>query len=326
MKTAIVHADVGARPEKDEQDVLVQAAAVERSLGALGHASRRLPVTLDLGRAAADLGRAAPDLVFNLVESLEGTGRFAHCAPLLFEHLSIPFTGSGSEALYLTTGKTLAKDRLRHAQIPTPDWTAACGSRIPEPGFAPPYIVKPVWEDASVGIDDASVVRTGEDLGRVIRDKRARHGECFVEAFIDGREFNISLLADAGGVQVLPPAEILFDRFPAGKPRIVGYEAKWEEGSFDYRNTPRTFQGPPEQAGLCGRLEAVARRCWDLFGLRGYARVDFRVDPGGRPWVIEVNANPCIAPDAGFTAAAGRAGIPYDRMIARILDDAFTAT
>jgi D-alanine-D-alanine ligase len=181
MKVVILHADVTAESGKDEQDVLVQADAVESALRELGHPSVRLPVTLDLQKIERDLARLEPDLVFNLVESLAGTGRFVHFAPLLLEHLSIPFTGSGSEALYVTTGKALAKERLRYAAVATPDWAAGDGPAAPEVHFAPPYIVKPVWEDASVGLDDTSIVRDGGKLAEVYRLKTARHGSCFVE-------------------------------------------------------------------------------------------------------------------------------------------------
>jgi D-alanine-D-alanine ligase len=134
------------------------------------------------------------------------------------------------------------------------------------------------------------------------------------------------VLADGrGGVEVLPAAEILFKEYPEGKPRIVGYDAKWEPGSFEYRNTPRTFDFTAGEAVLMEKLRALSMRCWETFDLRGYARVDFRVDRDSNPWVIEINANPCISPDAGFTAAAARAGVGYTSMIARIVESSLPA-
>jgi D-alanine-D-alanine ligase len=324
MKIAIMHADVSSRSGKDEQDVLVQAEAVRRSLLELGHEVLLITVTLDLEKADAELVQTKPDLVFNLVESLAGTSRFLHFAPALLERRSIPFTGAGSDCLYATTNKLLTKERLRHAGLATPDWMRINGRRISNVSIEPPYIVKPAAEDASVGLDDASVAYSRENLAQVFHEKTDLYGECFVESYIDGREFNVSLLADRDDeVQVLPPAEILFEDFPADKPRIVGYDAKWETGSFEYRNTARCFDVSEADAALLQRLDAVSRRCWDIFNLRGYARVDFRIDRDSNPWVIEVNANPCISPDAGFTAAAERAGIGYTGMIGHILEDAF---
>jgi D-alanine-D-alanine ligase len=121
---------------------------------------------------------------------------------------------------------------------------------------------------------------------------------------------------------VLPPAEIDFSAFPDGKPHIVGYRAKWEEGSFEYHHTPRRFSYPSEDTALLELLTGLAERCWREFGLRGYERVDFRVDGAGRPWILEVNANPCLSPDAGLAAAVEHSGMGYDRMIEAIVDDA----
>ena len=120
---------------------------------------------------------------------------------------------------------------------------------------------------------------------------------------------------------MLPPAEIVFDGYPPGKPRIVGYRAKWDAESFEYRHTVRSFEFERRDAPLVDSLRSLALRCWELFGLRGYARVDFRVDAAGRPWILEVNANPCLSPDAGFAAAAARAGLSFERVVERIVGD-----
>jgi D-alanine-D-alanine ligase len=140
--------------------------------------------------------------------------------------------------------------------------------------------------------------------------------------FIEGREFNLTVLGGAGGPRVLPPAEIDFGAFPDGKPHIVGYRAKWDAGSFEFHHTPRRFDFPQEDGGLLDHLTMLALRAWDEFGLRGYARVDFRVDRAGQPWILEVNANPCLAPDAGLAAAVQHSGIGYDRAIQWIVEDA----
>src|SRR5690606_34390114 len=95
----------------------------------------------------------------------------------------------------------------------------------------------------------------------------------------------------------------------------------WDEESFEFGNTPRRFDFPSGDQSLLRRLARLARQCWRLFGLRGYARVDFRVDRSGEPWILEINANPCLSPDAGFAAALAQAGIPFDSAVDRILSD-----
>jgi D-alanine-D-alanine ligase len=131
----------------------------------------------------------------------------------------------------------------------------------------------------------------------------------------------LSILAGPQGPQVLPPAEIIFEGYDADQPRIVGYRAKWDVDSEEFRQTPRSFDFGPDDRPLLAELQALALQCWQLFGLRGYARVDFRVDDHGRPWILEINANPCLSPDAGFAAALARAGIVFSRAVKWIITD-----
>jgi D-alanine-D-alanine ligase len=140
---------------------------------------------------------------------------------------------------------------------------------------------------------------------------------------VEGREFNLSVLAGPDGPEVLPAAEIDFSAFPPGKPRIVGQRAKWAEASFEFQKTPRRFDFTPGDASLLNQLRRLAREAWQLFALGGYARVDFRVDDAGQPWILEINANPCLSPDAGFAGALVQASIPFSQAVARILEDAF---
>jgi D-alanine-D-alanine ligase len=121
----------------------------------------------------------------------------------------------------------------------------------------------------------------------------------------------------------LPVAELRFEGFPADKPAIVGYAAKWHVDSFEYRHTVRSFAVEP---ALAARAERLALACWELFALDGYARVDFRVDASGMLFVLEVNGNPCLAPDAGFAAALVQAGVRYDDAIGWLIVDACRAT
>jgi D-alanine-D-alanine ligase len=331
----------GARP--DELDALVQAEAVRAVVEPRGWRCSRLPVTLDLAAAAKALTADRPDLVFNLVESIEGHGRLLHLAPALLDALHISYTGSSAEALMLTTSKLLTKKLLAQAGIATPRWeVASCKLRVAsEEGAGSPtphsplatrnsplatFIIKSVWEEASVGLTDDSIVavRDEAELRRMITDRAGSlGGEAFAEQYIDGREFNLSLLArPGGGCDVLPPAEIRFVDYPADKPKFVGYAAKWDAESFEFRSTPRTFDFPPADDALLADLRRIAVRCWEAFDLRGYVRVDFRVDADGRPWVLEINANPCLSPDAGFAAAADRAGLAFETVVDRIIGDA----
>jgi D-alanine-D-alanine ligase len=311
----VVHDAVAADAPPDAQDTLVQAQAIGGALARLGWRAETLALDLDLGRAAEALQRRAPDLVFNLVEAPGGKGRLIGLGPDLFEALDVPYTGASAAALAATSNKPAAKARLAKAGLPTPPMfrTDSASDRR--------WIVKSAWEHASLGLDGASVVAAGR-VPAAIAERQSRFGgEWFAEAFIEGREFSVALLGPADAPTLLPPAEIRFDAWPAGRPRIVGYAAKWHEDSAEYRGTTRSF-APARDPELAARLHDLALACWDLFGLSGHARVDFRMDAADRLWILEVNANPCLAPDAGFAAAAAEAGIGFDAVIARILDAA----
>ncbi|GBD41599.1 D-alanine--D-alanine ligase [bacterium HR39] len=232
----------------------------------------------------------------------------------VLEALGVPFTGARGTALAVTTDKLLTKRLLRRHDLPTPDWVTAAAERVP----AGRWILKPRFEDASVGIDEAAVV----DAPRVAAELARRGRAVFAERYVEGREFNLSLLEVDGRPRLLPPAEIDFSAFPPGMPRIVGYDAKWRPESFAYRNTPRVFLDPAREPELFNRLAAIALRCWRLFELSGYARIDLRVDAEGRPYVLEINANPSLAPDAGFLAAAARAGLTPVEVMRHILEAA----
>lgn len=319
-RVTVVYGAVAADAAPDEQDVLVEVDTVQQALTALGFAPVAVPLTLDLEAVRQRLLHLRPAFVFNLVESVEGLGRLIHLAPALYESLGLPYTGAGSEAMYLTSNKPLAKRLLAAAGIATPEGVEPATQGLSAPAFAGPYIVKSVWEHASIGIDESSVVEDARKLAAVARKRQRRFGgEWFAERFIDGREFNLSLLGGPDGVELLPPAEMLFLDYPQGKRRIVDYAAKWHAGSFEFCNTVRRFEFDEADRSLLAQLEDIARACWRLFGLSGYARVDCRVDAEGQPWVLEINVNPCLSPDAGFAAAAARAGLDLPAVARRII-------
>lgn len=331
----VLHDDVPPDAPPDAQDGLAQAAAVAESLERLGHSVRTRACSLDLGSLERTLVDERPELVFNLVESLAGRGRMVVAVPLLLESLAIAFTGNGSASTFLTANKLTAKRLMRGSNLPTADWIELDPARRRVPTHAPGggtfprnalWIVKSVWEHASIGLDEDSVVTVAsrEQLeSEIVRRLASLGGEGFAERFLDGREFNIALLEDPrnpGVPEVLPLAEMLFEGYGESKPKVIGYRAKWDESSEEYRRTVRRFEFPATDGALLDRLRGISRRAWEAFGLSGYARVDIRIDSKGEPWVLEVNTNPCIAPDAGFAAAATAAGLAYGDVIGRIVD------
>jgi D-alanine-D-alanine ligase len=301
-RIVLLHDAAAATGRPDSSDTLLEAQAIAEALTNLGYETVTLGVELDLGALERALRELAPHAVFNLVESLEGRGQLLHLVPALLESLGMPFTGCSALAAGTTSHKLAAKRLLRQADIATP---AVLG----QPGDDGPWIVKSVFEHASLGLDDSSVVRGTNAAARKLEARRAEFGgDWFAERFIPGRELNVAIIAAPSGPRVLPVAELRFEGYPADKPAIIGYAAKWDVDSFEYRHTVRSFD---VESALASRAERLALACWELFALDGYARIDFRVDSVGMLFVLEINANPCLSPDAGFAAALEEAGIGY---------------
>ena len=328
MKIAIVHDKVAAGDAPDARDVIVQADAVAEALAKLGHEVVRLPCTLDLAHVTRTLLSLRVDRVFNLVESIDGKGCLIHLFPYCLDAMPMPYTGAPAQAMLLTSNKILAKQWMQKAGIRTPAWIGPWpggGERVHGSGDRPStWIVKSLWEHASIGLGPESLIdeTDPESVYKHLEQRAmALGGACFAEAFVAGREFNLSLLAGEDGPEVLPPAEIVFEGYTDEMPRIVDYQAKWEENTYAYHHTPRRFDFDPSDKTLLEQLKATALACWHHFRLAGYARVDFRVDQAQTPFVLEINVNPCIAPDAGFAAALTRAGIGFDKAVARIMAD-----
>ena len=321
-KILILHAEIPATAPPDDLDTLAEAQAVEDSLRRSGHETVRMALPGDLTQLDRILEDNRPDLVFNLVESVAGSARLAHAVPALLEEKGVPFTGGNAQAMMLASDKVLAKRILSAMGVPTPAWFSATDPQVVDSHLYPPYIVKHMWTHASYGITEDSVFPTEDALRAFLSRPGKRFQGMFVERFIEGREFNVSILGRNGEPHILPPAEMLFVEYPEGKPKVVDYRAKWQPDSFEYRHTVRRFLFPPQDARLLQTLEDLSRQCWNVFGLSGFVRVDFRVEHDGRPWVLEINVNPCIAPDAGFAAAAAQVGIGYDSLIQAIVNEA----
>lgn len=319
----------GTAPES-EAGVLAEVEAVEAALERLG-ARRRTVGVESLEDVPRVLAAAGEEVVFNLVEGFarppkgDGGAREACLVPALCAAFGKGCTGSDTECLLLALEKWRTKALLRAANVPTPD-----GVRIP-PGAPlraedlpePPYIVKPASADASEGIHGARSVfaAPGEGLRQAVARVHALGQAALVERLVGRRELNVAILERAGGPRVLPIAEIDFSLLPPESPPIVDYAAKWLPGSLEYRSTPRIVPAPlPE--GLARHVKELALASWEALGCSDYARVDFRLDDGGGPCVLEVNPNPDVSPEAGFTAALAAGGIAFDEFVATVVRNA----
>ncbi|OGQ95989.1 MAG: hypothetical protein A2521_14390 [Deltaproteobacteria bacterium RIFOXYD12_FULL_57_12] len=300
-------------------DVLVQVEAVAESLEKLGYKPARIPFTRDLAAFLATLRDLRVEMIFNLCETVDEDPMLSGHPPALFELLGIPYSGSPPQALILTTDKLLTKHLLKANNIRTPNFLAYDGEAAFRPaGLKFPVIVKPNLQDASIGIDQESVFPDEHSLLRSIKDFYKQYGPLLVEEFIAGREFNISVLGFPRA-EAMPVAEIDFSDFPADMHRIVGYRAKWDEASFEFSHTPRRFPQESARDSFFESMQQIAVQCFQLFGLRDYGRVDLRVDDRHQVHVLEVNANPCLSPDAGLAAAAANRGLSYVDLVEKLV-------
>ncbi|MBV9912822.1 MAG: ATP-grasp domain-containing protein [Sinobacteraceae bacterium] len=314
----MLHSDVPPDAPADEQDTLITARAVAEALRSRGHWASLAPNVFDPEKLLSAIAEHRPDMVFNMVEAIFGQGELAPAVPALLEKLTVPYTGCGAAAMALAGDKPLSKKVLQLAGLPTPDWHEWPFTQMPNSDAR--YIVKSATEDASFGLDAGAVV-TGANAVRQ-RAQRCRSeygGRWFAEAYVEGREFNISVLEEDGEPRVLPIAEMVFHAWPSERPRIVGYDAKWSEASPEYSGAERRFHREGTESELHQRLTGLCKAAWRLFNLRGYARLDFRVSEAGEPFVLEINPNPGLEPGAGFAAAAAQAGMSYAEVIEHIV-------
>ncbi|CAN5919538.1 ATP-grasp domain-containing protein [soil metagenome] len=293
--------------------ILGTVGAVEASLASEGNSIVRIAVHPD-SKWIDKLRRARVDLVFNLCESIDGVAALEPAVISVLELLGLPYTGSSSWTTSLCLRKHIVNGALERAGLPVPKFAVVRrGSAAPSVGF--PAICKPAAEDASVGIEQRSVVRTTRALAERVDAMLERWEEVLVQRFIEGREVNVGILGDA----VLPIAEIDFGNMPKGMWRIVTYRSKWEEGSDeDLGSAPRCPARLP--ASVAAQLRRIAVAAWRIAGGSGYGRVDMRIDERGRPWILEVNANPDIAPDAGLARMARVAGIDYGSLVRKVCE------
>jgi D-alanine-D-alanine ligase len=306
-----------------EHEILETVVAVHKTLTEAGFEVARLGVDNEPRVLMEGLCTLKPDVVFNLFEGLaDHSGTEAHVAGVL-EWLDIPFTGSPFHSLCLARSKHLTKHLLKGAGMPTPNFFIVEDDAVPPCPIDWPVIVKPAQQDASLGLDQGSVVTDQERLEKRVASLLKMFGPpVLVEQFVPGRELNVGLI-ETPDLRILPISEVVFlDKDPGYWP-IVTYEAKWKPGSRDYEATPARYPADVNPR-LAGRLGELARQAFRLLGCRDYARIDFRVRPPGKPYILEVNPNPDFCPTAGLAGGLASAGLSHAQFTVDLVHNALT--
>lgn len=276
-----------------------------------------LAIDRNVAKAIKKINGYNPDIIFNFVESVEGVASYEYCMAGLFELLGYSYTGNVPSCLGNCLNKSRAKNILGSFGIDSPrSFIIKKSEKVTSKDIklTYPLILKLLYEDASIGISEFSVVKNFKSLIKHLSFlQKTYRQDVIVEEYIEGRELNIAVL----GRTVLPISEIIFKGLPDSLPRIVTYDGKWEEGStyFNYTN-PRCPARINKQ--IKKNVEEIAIAAFDAMNCRDYARVDIRLNKNNKPYVIEVNPNPDISRSSGFARAASAAGIKYTELLFRI--------
>ncbi|HET8713704.1 MAG TPA: hypothetical protein VFM23_08505 [Gemmatimonadales bacterium] len=313
MKVALLFDGISALGKSPDLAILETVEAVETALADDAHDVVRVPVNPD-ARWIERLRRGKFDFAFNLCESIDGTAALEPPVIGVLELLAIPYSGSSSWTTSICLRKHVVNTLLGSVGLPVPRWGLS-RPETPPPTVGFPAICKPAAEDASIGVEQRSVVRTMKALTARLEAMHERWSDVVVQRFIDGREINVGIV----GNTVLPIAEIDFSGMPANLWKIVSYRSKWETGcEEDLGSVPQCPADLP--AALCAEIERIALAAWRVVSGTGYGRVDMRIDRAGRPWILEVNANPDFSPDAGLARMARVAGLSYADLVRRIVE------
>jgi D-alanine-D-alanine ligase len=300
-----------------EAEVLDQVNAVQNSLEKLGFDHQLFPLKDDIEDLVRALKQYMPDVVVNLCEGFRGNSHLEMHVPAVLEILGIPYTGAHPLALGLCQDKGLAKDVLKAHNVPTPNYQIMEEIGPLRSNLNFPLFVKPLREDASVGISKRSFVRDIEELKIQVDYVNKVYGQpALIEEYIDGRELNVSILGNDDPL-VLPISEIIFDF--QYEPKIVDYASKWLKESEEYAGTkPMCPANLDDETKML--VEKIALKAYRALRCRDYARVDIRLESRTKiPFVLEVNPNPDISPEAGFNRSLKAANITFEEFIREIL-------
>lgn len=293
---------------------------VSSTLRANGHEVRMLGVQTELAPIRDVVEEWKPDIVFNLLEEFHGESLYAQNVVSLLELLRVPYTGCNPRGMMLARGKDLSKKLLKYHRVPVPAFAVfPIGKKVRRPGRLKfPLIVKSLWEDASMGIAQASVVDSDEKLAERVQFIHQRlNTPAIAEQYIDGREIYVGVVGN-DRLQVLPVWELQFQKLAEGALPIATEKVKHDLG---YQEKRGITAGPAQDLSPTEitRIRTLAKRICHTLELDGYSRIDFRLSKDGVPYFIEANPNPEIAAREEFAQAALHAGTPYAELMNKIL-------
>ncbi|HLE69209.1 MAG TPA: ATP-grasp domain-containing protein [Vicinamibacteria bacterium] len=306
--------DLREAPWKMEYDVI-------GNLEQMGHEVEDLGVGSDLGAIRRSIDLFQPHIVFNLLEDFDDVPIYDQNVVSYLELQRVPYTGCNARGLLLARDKSISKKLLTYHRIPVPEFAVFHRGRPvrrpPRLGF--PLIVKSLVHEASTGIAQASVVEDEERLRERVSFVHERIGtDAIVERYIDGRELYVGVMGNER-LEVFPVWEIFLSRLPEGSWAIATESVKWNP-RYQRKHRIKTGEAKGLSPAVTERVQKLAKRIYKNLYLSGYARIDFRMDEKEKVYVLEANPNPQLAHGEDFADSAEAGGLPYDRLLQRILN------
>jgi len=295
-------------------------ANVLEALQGLGCIAEHLAIFDDTDLIRQKVAGFVPDLIFNLADQFKNNRAFDQNIVSFLELHDVPFTGCGSTGLTLCKHKGISKKILSYHRIRVPDFTIVHrGQRIVRPKrLAFPILVKPLKEEASYGIAQASFVENDDQFRERVAFIHEKYDQDVIaEEYIEGRELYVSILGN-NRLQVLPFRELIFKEVPPDEPKIATYTAKWDESYRKRWGIQNEFASQLDES-LVRNIERTCKKIYRLLAIDGYARLDLRLTKDNEVVFIEANPNPILAQDEDFAQSAHRASLPYPELIRCIL-------
>ncbi|MGN6642737.1 MAG: D-alanine--D-alanine ligase family protein [Verrucomicrobiota bacterium] len=295
-------------------------AHVLAALAELGHTVEHLAIFDNLDLVRQKLESFSPDLIFNLADQFNNNRAFDQNIVSFLEMHGLRFTGCGSTGLTLCKHKGISKKILSYHLIHVPDFTVIPrGRRISRPKRLKfPILIKPLKEEASLGISQASFVSTDEQFKERVQFIHEKiFNDVIAEEYIEGRELYVSIVGNHR-LQVLPIRELVFKEVPPDEPKIATYRAKWDEQYRQRWGLQNQFAEDLDPA-LVRDIEQTCKRIYRLLTIDGYARLDLRLTADNKVYFIEANPNPILAADEDFAQSGLKANLPYPRLIEQIV-------
>jgi D-alanine-D-alanine ligase len=302
-------------------------ANVLAALDKLGHTTQHLAIFDDLDLLRQKLQSFQPDVIFNLADQFKNNRAFDQNIVSFLEMQGVPFTGCGSTGLTLCKHKGISKKILGYHRIHVPEFvTIARGKRIARPSrLRFPILVKPLKEEASIGISQASLVENDDQFKERVQFIHEKYDhDVIAEEYIEGRELYVSTMGNHR-LQVFSIRELLFKEVPPDEPKIATYRAKWDEEYRKRWGLQNQFAEGLDPA-LATDIQERCKRIYHLLTIDGYARLDLRVTANHEVYFIEANPNPILAEDEDFAQSAMKSGLTYPQLIDRIIRLGLKAT